>query len=80
MHLLATSYHWRPSEILGIDDEWAAYQFDVAVHTVGQREVNRQQRKAYEKQTGKGGKGQPVADAKPMTPEMIRTLAKKSKP
>ena len=24
-----------PSEIIGIDDEWAAYQFDTAVITVG---------------------------------------------
>lgn len=78
--MLATSYGQRPSAILEIDDQWAAYQFDVAVHTVGQREVNRQQRKAYEKQTGKGSKSQPVADAQPMPSEMIRRMAKKSTP
>lgn len=31
LHLVAKTYHRRPSEIFGIDDEWAAYQFDVAV-------------------------------------------------
>lgn len=32
---MATTYHRRPSEIIGIADEWAAYQFDVAVMLVG---------------------------------------------
>jgi len=31
MHLVAKTYGRRPSEIVGIRDEWAAYQFDVAV-------------------------------------------------
>ncbi len=31
MHLVAKTYGRRPSEIAGIRDEWAAYQFDVAV-------------------------------------------------
>ena len=31
LHLLAKTYGQRPSAIAGIDDEWAAYQFDVAV-------------------------------------------------
>lgn len=30
LHLLATEYHSRPSSIVGIDDHWAAYQFDMA--------------------------------------------------
>lgn len=28
---IAQTYHCRPSEILGIRDEWAAYQFDIVV-------------------------------------------------
>jgi hypothetical protein len=32
---MATMYHKRPSEILGIADAWAAYQFDAAVLLVG---------------------------------------------
>ena len=35
LHLMATMYHKRPSEILGIADAWAAYQFDAAVLLVG---------------------------------------------
>ena len=35
LHLMATIYHKRPSEILGIADAWAAYQFDAAVLLVG---------------------------------------------
>lgn len=66
----------RPSEILGIRDEWAAYQFDVAAYNVGQREVNRQQEEAYKNASSRNGSG-PTQDAQPMTPEMIRALAKK---
>lgn len=35
LHLMATTYNRRPSEIIGIRDEWAAYQFDAAVMLVG---------------------------------------------
>jgi hypothetical protein len=28
---MARTYSQRPSAIVGIDDEWAAYQFDAAV-------------------------------------------------
>lgn len=38
MYLMATTYHRRPSEIVGIADEWAAYQFDVAVMWAGLEE------------------------------------------
>lgn len=31
LHLVAKSYGRRPSEMVGIADEWAAYQLDVAV-------------------------------------------------
>ena len=31
LHHVAKMYHRRPSEIAGIRDEWAAYQFDAAV-------------------------------------------------
>lgn len=29
------TYHQRPSAVLGIDDPWAAYQFDMAVAQFG---------------------------------------------
>ena len=29
------TYHQRPSEVVGIDDTWAAYQFDMAVAQFG---------------------------------------------
>jgi len=29
------TYHRRPSEVIGIDDTWAAYQFDMAVAQFG---------------------------------------------
>jgi hypothetical protein len=35
LHLVAKTYQRRPSEIIGIADEWAAYQFDVAVLVEG---------------------------------------------
>jgi hypothetical protein len=35
LYCLSTSYGDRPSEILGIDDEWAAYQLDDAVTYLG---------------------------------------------
>ena len=35
LHLMATTYHRRPSEIVGIADAWAAYQFDAAVLLAG---------------------------------------------
>lgn len=28
--MLATTYHSRPSALIGVDDDWAAYQFDLA--------------------------------------------------
>lgn len=36
LHCLATTYHQRPSAIAGIDDEWTAYQFDMAVFRYAQ--------------------------------------------
>ena len=35
LSLIATEYRKRPSEIVGIDDEWAAYQLDQATRFVG---------------------------------------------
>lgn len=32
---MASEYGRRPSEILGVEDEWAAYQLDVAVMKFG---------------------------------------------
>jgi|WetSurMetagenome_2_1015567.scaffolds.fasta_scaffold1153564_2 hypothetical protein len=31
LHQLATTYHSRPSEIIGVGETWAAYQLDMAV-------------------------------------------------
>ena len=80
------TYHCRPSEIVGIPDEWAAYQFDVAAYTVGQQELNEQQRQANEearrearkksKSKGKGARGRDAADAKPMPSSVLRGLIK----
>ncbi len=33
--MLAERYHKRPSEFFKIDDDWLAYQFDVAVTVIG---------------------------------------------
>ena len=46
LHLMARTYSQRPSAIVGIDDEWAAYQFDAAV--------------LIESLDDSGGKGQPA--------------------
>ncbi len=35
LHNLALSYGQRPAAILGVEDEWAAYQVDVATLTLG---------------------------------------------
>ena len=32
---MTTAYHERPSQILRVNDEWAAYQFDMAVLMFG---------------------------------------------
>lgn len=68
------TYHCRPSEILGIHDEWAAYQLDVAAYTAGQGELNRQQRAARK---GKGGRGKKAADAEPMPTGLLQSLMSK---
>ena len=35
LHNLALTYGQRPSAVLGVEDEWAAYQVDVATLTLG---------------------------------------------
>jgi hypothetical protein len=37
LHSLGAAYGRRPSELVGIADEWAAYQFDAACLTLGRR-------------------------------------------
>jgi len=64
------TYHCRPSAIVGIPDEWAAYQFDVAAYTVGQQELNEQQRQARGKRKGSR------EDAQPMPTSVLRGLLK----
>lgn len=78
--MLATAYHCRPSQILGIPDEWAAYQFDVAAYTVGQGALNEAERQAAEKakrKSGKGGsRGRDKGEAQPMPSSVLRGLLK----
>ena len=82
--MLATAYHCRPSEIVGIPDEWAAYQFDVAAYTVGQQELNELQRQANEeawqeakkKRKRKGRGGHDADDTQPMPSSVLRSLIK----
>lgn len=40
LHRLAEAYGRRPSEIAGIGDEWAAFQFDAAALAIGRRVEN----------------------------------------
>ncbi len=35
LHSLSATYSLRPSAVLGVDDPWAAYQFDMAVGQFG---------------------------------------------
>lgn len=35
LHNLSSAYGQRPSAIIGISDDWAAYQFDLAVLALG---------------------------------------------
>ena len=37
LHSLGAAYGRRPSELAGIADEWAAYQFDAACLTLGRK-------------------------------------------
>ncbi len=37
LHNLAAAYGQRPSAVVGLEDEWAAYQFDMACLTLGRR-------------------------------------------
>jgi hypothetical protein len=37
LHLLASEYGQRPSGILGVQDQWAAYELDLACMTVARR-------------------------------------------
>lgn len=45
LHLMAKEYGKRPSEIVGVSDEWAAYDFDVAVFVAATDEMNPDRRK-----------------------------------
>lgn len=35
LHSLSVTYRRLPSEVIGVDDAWAAYQFDMAVAQFG---------------------------------------------
>jgi hypothetical protein len=54
LSLLCKTTRTRPSEVVGIDDEWAAYQFDQAVMFVG--------RYIYSKCNELGDDGKPIHD------------------
>ena len=79
MHVLAMTYHCRPSAIVGIPNEWAAYQFDLACFVAGQGALNEAERKSYEKakrKSGKGKRGRDTGDAQPMPSGVLRGLLK----
>lgn len=40
LHLMGQAYSRRPSEIVGVRDEWAAYQFDLVALRIGLEETN----------------------------------------
>ena len=74
LYCLSTSYGRRPSEILGVDDEWAAYQLDDAVTYLGrwvEAKLSERHRKSgkprytleyllREREEEKGSPGRPV--------------------
>ena len=41
LHSLSVTYSQRPSAVVGVDDPWAAYQFDLAVGQFGAWVENR---------------------------------------
>ena len=41
LHSLSVTYSQRPSAVVGVDDPWAAYQFDMAVGQFGAWVENR---------------------------------------
>lgn len=45
LHLMAKEYGTRPSSVIGIADEWAAYQFDVAVMQIALDELDPKKRR-----------------------------------
>lgn len=53
LHNLATAYQQRPSTIAGIEDEWAAYQFDMACLTLGRRVENALSKNANKKKNAR---------------------------
>ncbi len=73
------TYGCRPSEIVGIPDEWAAYQFDVVAYTVGQQELNESRHQARDKarRNGKKKGKRDADDAQPMPSSVLRGLIKK---
>lgn len=53
MHKLAEAYHQRPSFLIGITDDWLAWEFDHAVLTYGRYVDNKlDERKVKNKKTG----------------------------
>lgn len=36
LHQIATTYNQRPSQVMGIEDTWLAYDFDIAVMRTAQ--------------------------------------------
>lgn len=82
---MATTYHTRPSTLLGLrpDDpewQWAAYQLDVATLEAGIREDNERMKKARKKGGKGGGRNVPPSEATPATPDVLRSLMKKTTP
>ena len=75
LHVLAMAYGCRPSQIVGIPSDWAAYQFDLAAYQVGQQALNDDKTKGRGK-SGRGRKGRAADDAQPMPSSVLRGLLK----
>lgn len=65
------AYGCRPSQIVGIPSDWAAYQFDLVAYQVGQQALNDDKRKGRGKR-----KGRATEDAQPMPSSVLRGLIK----
>jgi hypothetical protein len=66
------AYGCRPSQIVGIPSDWAAYQFDLAAYQVGQQALNDDKTKG---RRGKNGRAR-RDDAQPMPSSVLRGLLK----
>jgi hypothetical protein len=77
LHLVATEYHSRPSAIVGLEDEWAAYQLDAAClrlarHVDEELEKKRSLRSILDTPADENGARREFADIRQLGP--MRTM------